>query len=165
MIRKHITVAVACAILLGILLPAIYVLAGPKDTPQKAAVEFSKAYLGLNRSMQERLCRALLQAENSEIVDNYLHRVTQEAKNRGFDSNLMSYLFYGIDTEIIDQNNTAAQVRITGKRRVAINLQYVLIGMIFNIGEVYPVDETIKVVNEDGKWKVCGSPFSLVEGI
>jgi hypothetical protein len=68
---------------------------------------------------------------------------------------------YHIETEIISQNDTDAQIRITGQRRVAINPVYPIVTKVFNIGGTYNVDETINVKKEDGKWKVCGDLFAL----
>jgi len=68
---------------------------------------------------------------------------------------------YHIETEIITQNDTEAQIRITGKRRVAINPAYPIVTKVFDIGGTYDVDETIDVKKEEDKWKVCGDLFSL----
>ena len=68
---------------------------------------------------------------------------------------------YHIETEVLSQTDSDAKVRITGKRRVAINPVYSAVAKAFDIGGIYDVDETIHVIKEDGKWKVCGDLFSL----
>jgi hypothetical protein len=68
-----------------------------------------------------------------------------------------------ISTELkmTDENN--AEVRITGERLRSINPVFALIGRLFFLIETHEVDETLSLVKEDGRWKVCGKPFSLAE--
>jgi hypothetical protein len=42
-----------------------------------------------------------------------------------------------------------------------INPVFTIIGKLFFIGETYEVDETLNIIKEDGKWKVCGRAFLL----
>jgi hypothetical protein len=145
----------------GFILQILLVFADTRDAPNKAVVEFSKAYFKLDKSMTERICKERLASEDIDVVDQYIYLVGKEAKERGFDISFMKNELYHIETEIITQNDTEAQIRITGKRRVAINPAYPIVAKVFDIGGTYDVDEAIDVKKEEGKWKVCGDLFSL----
>ena len=145
----------------GFFLQVLLSFADTRDTPNKAVAEFSKAYFKLDKSMAERICKERLISEDVDVVDQYIYLAGEEAKKRGFDISFMKNQLYHIETEIISQNDTEAQVRITGKRRVAINPVYPIVTKMFDIGGTYEVDDIIHVKKEDGKWKVCGDLFSL----
>lgn len=145
----------------GFILQVLLSFADTRDTPNKAVVEFSKAYFKLDKSMTERICKERLASEDIDVVDQHIYLAGKEAKERGFDISFMKNELYHIETEIMAQNDTEAQIRITGKRRVAINPAYPIVAKVFDIGGTYDVDETIDVKKEEGKWKVCGDLFSL----
>ena len=44
----------------------------------------------------------------------------------------------------------------------AINSVFALVAKIFRIGKTHQVDETLTAVKEDGRWKICGTPFALM---
>lgn len=67
-----------------------------------------------------------------------------------------------IEAEMIDENS--AQVHLTSSRIRAINPIFGLVSKVFVLGETYDVKETLTVIKEDGGWKVCGQPYSLIEG-
>ena len=73
----------------------------------------------------------------------------------------MKNKLYHIQTETITKGDTEAQIRITGKIRVAINPVYPIVAKLFNLSATHEVDEKLNVIKEDGKWKVCGNLFSL----
>jgi hypothetical protein len=60
-----------------------------------------------------------------------------------------------------DENS--ATVRITGERLRSINPVYAIVGRLFFLIESHEIDETLTLVKEEGRWKVCGKPFSLSE--
>jgi len=148
-------------VLLGIFIQVLLILADSKDTPSKAVVEFSKAYFMLDHSMSARLCNAMVTAEDDNVLDSSMQRVTKEARDRGFGINYLKSKLYHIKTSTISKDDAKAQIRITCNRRASINPLYAFVAKIFNIGGTYKVDETINVVKEDDKWKICGEVFSL----
>lgn len=153
--------SIVVVLIAGILLQIILVWADCKDTPGKAAVRFTKAYYGLDPSMREDLCTKTLDAAGGNVVENYIRQISKEAENRGFGPNYMKHILYNIETHTHRMDDGTAEVRITAKRRVSINPVYALVAKFFLIGETYKVDERLTVVKEDGRWKVCGEPFSL----
>ena len=161
MVQLSRSAGIILILICGFFLQVLLSYADTRDTPNKAVVEFSKAYFKLDKSMAERICKERLASEDIDVVDQYIYLAGKEAKERGFDISFMKNELYQIETEIISQNDTDAQIRITGQRRVAINPVYPIVTKIFNIGGTYNVDETINVKKEDGKWKVCGDLFAL----
>jgi hypothetical protein len=149
------------ALVLGILLQGALILADCRYTPAEAAVQFSKAYHRLDPAMSRLLCQKFAPGDSGDAVGSYLQKVSTEAKERGLSLNYMKFMLYNIETRtrIIDDNT--AEVKLTAKKRTAINPIYALIGRFFFIGKTYPVEERIALVKEDGRWKVCGSAFSL----
>lgn len=148
-------------LIVGLFVQMLFVFAEAKDTPTKAVVEFSKAYFQLDKSMAKRICDERLASEEVDIVDQHIHNAAEEAKERGFDITFMQRKFYDIEIDTLNKTDNNAQIRITGKTRVAINPVYPIVAKLFDLGGIHKVDETINVIKEQGKWKVCGKLFDL----
>lgn len=148
-------------IIVGIVVQLIFSMSDARDTPSKAVVEFSKAYFNLDKSMAKRICKKELVSKDGNVVDQYLYDVAQTAKERGFNIDFLKHKLYHIETETISKTKNDAQIRITGKIRVAINSVYPVIAQLFNIGSTRKVDQIIHVIKENGQWKVCGRLFTL----
>ena len=73
----------------------------------------------------------------------------------------MRSMLYHIKTDIISEDESETKIRITCERKRMINPVFTIICKLFFIGETYEVDETLNIIKEDGKWKVCGRAFSL----
>ena len=161
MIQLSRSVGIILVLIVGFLVQVLFSLADQKDTPNKAVVEFSKAYFQLDRSMADRICKKQLTTDDVDIVDQYLYLASKEANERGFDINFLKNKLYHIETETLSKNDTTAKIRITGKTRVAINPVYPIVAKLFNIGATQEVEGTFNVIKEDSEWKVCGNLFSL----
>jgi hypothetical protein len=155
------SVGIILVLIFGFVVQIIFSMADARDTPNKAVVEFSKAYFELDKSMTKRICKKQLASEDADVVDEYLYFAAKTAEERGFDINFLKNKLYHIETETISKNDTEAQIRITGKIRVAINSVYPVVAKLFDIGATHEVDKIIHVIKEDGQWKVCGNLFSL----
>jgi hypothetical protein len=152
-------VVVVFVILQGILISIEKV-----DNPATAAVDFAKAYFMLDGpSMSERLCTELVEDEELNIVNTYLNSVADRARMLGFSKNYMRTQLSHVSTEVqmTDENN--AEVRITGERLRSINPVFAIIGRLFFLIESQGFDETLSLIKENDRWKVCGRPFSLSE--
>lgn len=145
----------------GVLLQILLGFADHQNTPPKTAVAFAKAYFDLDPSMSNYLCSDYAAEEEPDVVKDYLTRVADDARDSGFEFNYMRSRLYSVHTEILSQDDAEAEVHITAQRKRNINPIFTLVGKLFFIGETYQVDETLKLVNEDGQWKVCGRAFSL----
>jgi len=152
--------ALAPAIVIGVILQVMFVAADNKQTPYRAAMAFTTAYFALDQGMADYLCKDISSAE-TDPVDQHIYQSSLDAKQRGFGSSFVRYMVYDVITQTIKQDDNSAQVRITGKRRTCIHPVFATVAKIFQIGETYHFDETINLVKEDSKWKVCGKPFAL----
>ncbi len=153
--------AIIIVLIVGSFVQVLLSFADCQETPGRAVAEFSKAYFELDQSMAARICVERLTSGDVDLVDKYIYLTAQKAKDQGFKTDIMKYKLYNIEIETLSQSAANAQVQIKGKKRVAINPVYPIVTKLFNLGETYEVDETINVVKEDGKWKVCGSFFSF----
>lgn len=136
-----------------------------KDSPGKVAVEFAKTYFQLDKSMSDLICMEYRRVGDTDAVDEYIHSIAEKARERGFGHSFMRNKLYHIETETDYHNDTEATVRITGKRRISINPVYTYIANLFNIGEIYEIDETVRAIKEEGKWKVCENLSSVFGNI
>jgi hypothetical protein len=62
-------------------------------------------------------------------------------------------------THLIDENT--AEVTIKASMRRNIQPLFYLVSRIFFLGETYHMEETLRLVKEDNRWKVCGEPLAL----
>ena len=149
---------VVLVVFFGIILQLLLGMADTRSTPGKTAVEFTKAYFSLDASMSEYICKELME---EDVVDKHINQVAQDAQVLGFKLNYMRSMLYHIKTDIISEDESEAKIRITCERKRLINPLFTIVGKLFFIGETYEVDETLNIIKEDGKWKICGRAFSL----
>ena len=154
----------ATVIIVAFILQIALIGADRHETPGTVAVDFSKAYFNLDDDMADLLCSEMAGDEDADVVDDYIQRVAAEARAEGFDPSWkkMALAHVELKTEMVDENT--AEVRITCERRRSPNPVYGAVAKIFCLGDTYQVEETLTVLKEDGRWKVCGQPFSLTEG-
>ena len=156
---------IGSVVVIFVILQAILILSGGKaSSPAQAAVEFTKAYFMLDgTSMTENLCSEISEVEGADIVGGYLFHTAEQARAMGFSPGYMKNQVAGIHTETDVMDETNAKVRITGERLRSINPVFALVGRLFFLIEIHKFDETLTLVKEDGKWRVCGMPFLLSE--
>jgi len=154
--------AIGSVIIIALILQVVLVLAGQQDTPGHAAVEFSRAYFMLDRAMAERLCSKTAENEGMDVVSDYLRRTAAAARSEGFEPSWkkMALSHIEIKTQMVDDHT--ARVHLSAHRRRSPNIIFGALAKVFFLSDSYPVDETLTVVKEDGRWKVCGRPFSLL---
>jgi hypothetical protein len=149
-------------ILFGIFLQAIFMFGELKETPNKTVVQFTKAYFTLDKSMAGYLCKTLAPSDDGNIVEKYIQKVENEAAERGLSPDFMKSRLFNIETETISRTDKEITLKISADRIVAINPLYALVSKLFHLSKIHKVDDTITVIKEDGKWKICGKPFSLL---
>jgi hypothetical protein len=148
-------------LMLALILQVVLAVADQRDTPEKAAAEFAEAYYWLDPSMADRLC-ANLASGKASVVEGYLRRTRDEARSLGYEFDYMKQGIYHVETRVTLKDAGTAEVRLTGDRRRTINPVYGQVARWFGIGEVHPVQETLTLVREGDRWKVCGKPFRLM---
>jgi len=154
----------ASVVIVAFVLQVGLIIADRHDSPGKAAVEFSKAYFKQNDCMAYRLCSDLLADEEVDVVGDYINRMADEARINGFKPRWMRMALSHIEVEVEMLDENTAEVHLTSSRMRSVNPVFGIVSKVFFLGESYEVDETLTVVKEADGWKVCGQPYSLIEG-
>lgn len=154
----------ALVVIVAFVLQVGLILADRHDSPGKAAVEFSKAYFKQNECMAYRLCSELIAEEEADVVGDYINRVADEARANGFKPSWMRMALSHTDLEVSMLDENTAEVHLTSSSMRSPNPVYGLVSKVFLLGETFEVEETLTVVKEADGWKVCGQPYSLIEG-
>ena len=154
----------ASVVIVAFVLQVVLIIADRHDSPGKAAVEFSKAYFKQNECMAERLCNDVLADGEPDVVGDYIDRVADEARANGFKPSWMRMALSHTElkVEMLDENT--AEVHLTGSSMRSVNPLFGVVSKLFLLGETFDVKETLTVVKEDSGWKVCGQPYSLIDG-
>ena len=152
-------------ICIGIVVQVLLISLDCINKPYKTAVAFTEAYLKLDPSMANYLCEDSKTVDDIDTVAQYVYDMTKQAGDRGFDTSYLKGKLYYVMTHTTYLGDSEATVSISAKRRTAINPVFALVAKLFHIGETYPFDETLEIVKEDGRWKVCGSPLSLHQNV
>ena len=155
--------SIAIVVLLGIFLQLILIVAGERDTPHKAVVEFARSYYQLDPSMAERICEQRRRIDDVDMVNQYILTVLKDARKRGFDLKYMRTKLYHIETETSIKDDSSAEVHLTALGGSGINPVFAYVGKLFGFSKPRKVEQTYNVVKEGGKWKVCGNLFSRLE--
>ena len=103
MVQLNRSVGIILVLIIGFVVQLIFSMADAIDTPNKAVVEFSKAYFELDKSMTKRICKKQLASEDVDVVDEYLYFAAKTASERGFDINFLKNTLYHIETETISK--------------------------------------------------------------
>jgi hypothetical protein len=155
-------VNIIMVIMFGIFLQIIFMFGEAKDTPNKTAVKFTEAYFKLDKLMSAYLCKSLAPSEEENVVEKFIRKNGDEAAERGLNPDFMKSRLFNIETQTISKTDKEVTLKISADRIVAINPVYALVSKLFHLGKIHKVEDTITVIKEDGKWKVCGKPFSLL---
>ncbi len=146
-------ITIVAVILLGVALQVVLSFAEIKDSPNKAAVEFAKAYYKFDPAMKDRLSSKLTEDPEQDHVAIYIHRKYEEARDRGYSLNYLKTRLTDISTNTLSRDENSAVIELTARSRYALRT--------FFTGDRFEVHETFKVVKENGEWKVCGNPFFI----
>lgn len=162
-VSKYVPLLVVICI--GIVVQVLLIPLDCINKPYKTAVAFTEAYLKIDPSMANYLCEESKTVDDIDTVAQYVYDMTKQARDRGFDKSYLKSKLYHVMTHTTYLGDSEATVSISAERRTAINPVFALIAKLFHIGETRPFDETIEIVKENGKWKVCGSPLSLYRNV
>ncbi|MBT8357084.1 MAG: hypothetical protein KJO61_04860 [Deltaproteobacteria bacterium] len=157
-------ISIAFVVIVAIILQIVLILADNSESPGKAATEFSKAYFMLNKAMEKRLCSKITEDEESDAVNDYLNRKADQARAEGFEVSWLKMALSHVETKTQMVDDSTAEVHITFSRRRSVNPVYAVVAKIFFLGEIFKGEETLSLVKENNRWKVCGQPFALIEG-
>jgi len=157
-------IVLASVVIVALILQVVLIIVDRHDSPGMAAVEFSKAYFKQNECMADRLCSDLIADGETDVVDDYIDRVADEARADGFKPSWMRMALSHTEVEVEMLDENTAEVHLTSTRMRSINPVYGLVSKVFSLGESHEVEETLNVVKEADGWKVCGEPYALIEG-
>jgi hypothetical protein len=148
-------------LILALILQGLLIIHETHDTPEKAAVEFARAYFWLDPAMADRLCADLGRTEESDPTAAFLQRVGDEARELGFRFEYMKQQLFDVEARLLSEQGGEAEVLLTATRKRAINPVYGVIGAVFDLTRPHRVETTLLLRQEEGRWKVCGRPFAL----
>lgn len=143
-------------LILFVVLQAAFIAFDYRQTPAKAAKAFIKDYYQLDPGMQQWLCT---EKRAAGLVQNYLQTKADEAAQEGYRISYFRRMFTKLHVNTIRQEGDRALVHVIGTTRVAINPAFMVIGKIFGIGKDYPVDTTLGLIRQEGRWRVCDGAF------
>jgi hypothetical protein len=155
--------AIAVVLLFAICLQVLFVFAETRETPEKAAVRFTKKYFCLDAAVKNYLCAEILADEERDVVDAYIYGRALEAEKQGYKATFMRNRISHLEPKLVNQDENTAQVHLKVTYKKYLNPIYSVVGRLFNLGETYHVEETLNLVKENGHWKVCGQPYQLTE--
>ena len=148
-------------VILAVCLQVAFVFADCKQTATGTAIDFSKAYFLLDADMQKFMCRELAGDGDESAAAAHVYAMTDEARQRGFGTGMVRQMIYHVETETLAQDAESATIHVKGLRRTCIHPVFAYVAKLFRLGQTYRFEETLELVKEDGKWKVCGAPFGL----
>ncbi|MCP4347053.1 MAG: hypothetical protein GY795_16185 [Desulfobacterales bacterium] len=129
-----------------------------QNTPNKVVADFAKAYFKFDKStMSNLICEEQRVVDDVDVIDKYVYDAATEATSLGYGMFYLKNKLYDIKTNTIseDKDGNKVRIRLTCKKRPPLK-------SFFTREDYVTVDETVEVAKkEDGKWKVCGSLFSL----
>ncbi|MBL0712741.1 MAG: hypothetical protein JJV98_03475 [Desulfosarcina sp.] len=143
----------ALVVLFGVLVQVLLVVASTKETPVRAAEEFTRAFFKLDPAMTERMCEDLTADEDA--VDNLIYNVAARARALGFSPGYMRMQLFYVETSVVAQDNQTARVHLRSEMKRSIHPAFAYFAKMWNLGETYHLDETLDLVKEGDLWKVC----------
>lgn len=147
--------------LLAIVLQGGLILLDSQQTATGTAVAFSKAYFMADPAMADLVCEEALGEGDETSVEEYIYKVGLEAQQRGVPVGYIRHQLEHVHTDTIQQDETSAEIHLTAKKRVSINPVFAWVAKLFFLGETHKVEAVLHLVKEEGRWKVCGSPYEL----
>ena len=148
-------------VILAVCLQVVFVFADCKQTATGTAINFSKAYFLMDAQMEKYLCGELNGDEDESAVTAYLQTMTDEAKARGFGTGMVKQTIYHVKTETLAQDAESATIHLKGRHRTCIHPVFAYVAKLFHLGQTHTFEETLELVKENGKWKICGNPYGL----
>ena len=141
-------------IVIAFFLQVMFVYAQNRDTPNKAATEFTRAYFGLDSSMADRLCQETLIVDGVNVVDKYICCVTTKANTEGFRPFFVKNYLYHVQTNTISKDEYKAKIKLTCEIKHPLRA-------FFTQESSQKVDETFDLIMEERERKCRADFFSL----
>lgn len=143
---------IVLTLILGVFIQVMCIFADVQDSPNKALVNFAKAYYKFNPDdMKALLCEESLKAEGGNPISIYMGQVEAKAAELGFGLWYISDFLYDIRTETLNKDYEEATIRLTATAKNPVRK--------FFKGDVRQIDTVADLVwdKDDRRWKVCGN--------
>ena len=147
--------------ILAVCLQVVFVFADCKQTATGTAIDFSKAYFLLDADMEKYMCSELIGDEDQSAAAAHIQTMTAEAGDRGFGTGMVRKMITHLESETLNQDDESATIHLAGHSRTCIHPVFAFVAKIFRLGQTYTFEETLDLIKEDGRWKVCGTPYGL----
>ena len=154
----------AALVVLFVGFQAVFILADCQSSAPQSAEAFIRAYYSLEPALGEMVCSDLTDDGTNDTVGDFLNEVAVEARELGHSVEYMRTKMMSLHVDTVTQTEDAAVVHVSGTRRRDINPVFTFIARLplFNLGETFPVEKTLDLVKEDGRWRVCSDLFDDV---
>lgn len=154
----------AALIILFVGFQAVFILADCKSSAPQSAEAFIRAYYAMKPSVGDMVCNDLTDDGIGDPVGHFFDKVAKEARELGHSPKYMRTQMMSLHVETINQTEDTAVVHVSGTRRRNINPVFTFIARLplFNLGSTFPVEKTLEMVKEDGRWRVCSDMFDRV---
>lgn len=104
---------------------------------------------------------ALLNEDETDMVDLYLNIKEADAYNRGYKLSYLQFLPLNMKAKVVKEEESSAQVEFSAVTIRSINPLFRIVGFIFGLIEENEVKEILTVVKENGEWKIGPGAFDL----
>ncbi len=143
---------------------ALFVVADSRQTAPRTAEAFIKAYYAMDPAMSDMVCRTL-RGDDDDPVTRFIEDVASEADALGHNLNYMRSQLLTLHTQTVSETDNSAVVHITGTRKRCIHPVFTFIARLplLSLGDTFAVEKTLKLVKEDGHWRVCNDIFTPVD--
>lgn len=154
----------AALVILFVSFQAVFILADCQSSAPQSAEAFIRAYFALEPSVGDMVCSDLFEDGANDPVGHFFDNVAEEARELGHSLKYMRTQMMSMHVEMVTQTEDAAVVHVSGTRRRNINPVFTFIARLplFNLGKTFPVEKTLEMVKEDGRWRVCSDMFDRV---
>jgi hypothetical protein len=142
---------------------AVFILADCRRTAPQTAEEFIKAYYALDPSMSHMVCNDLKEDETEDPVVRFIENVSNEAETLGHNLNYMRSQLLSLHAKTVSESEDSAVIHVTGTRKRCVHPVFTFVARLFFLGDTFPVDKTLTLVREDGRWRVCNDVFNPVD--
>ena len=150
----------ALVVLLGVFVQVLLVAADHKETPGRAAEDFTRAFFKLDPAMTERMCADL--AADEEAVDTLIHDAAERGRARGFSPGYMRMQLFHVETSVLAQDEQTAKIQLSSEMRRSIHPAFAAFAKMWGLGQAHHLDETLDLVKEGDQWKVCNHSLKII---
>ena len=152
-------------VVIFIVFQGVFILADSRQTAPRTAEEFIKAYYAMDPDMSDMVCNDLRNRDTVDPAARFIEDVADEAGALGHNLNYMRSQLLTLHTRVVSETDHSAVIHITGTRKRCVHPVFTFIARLpfLSLGNTFAVEKTLKLVKEDGHWRVCNNLFTPVD--